>query len=470
MNQNTLDKKAMSIIKDKLSFAMLNTITEICMYSEEKKDFTYNVPQYIEDYKSDILLNFKNLENILCKDIEQRKDEILYLENKIQSFEKDAISFFACLNFCDLISSIVSDYYQLKTIVLDTDKKLPIDKTINDICSLIDFEEREGDILKNGSILLSVIPYSMTKENYKDYIIKSFKYLFEGATKGIIENSVNTFKFKFSSLEQMEDGAIKNRLIDICNINFEEKSQEELLNILEEIEAIAKDYAQIIGDISAIYSSLMELLAIINFTVDKNYLFEDDFLLKDIFYSTKEMIEDETFEIMSDTILEKCEENLEKLIDKIESEEKQLKNIVKNQTYDKLTNTVKIVIALDEYLGVNLEKNILFKSHYTENDEKVTEELIIKKADEFVSYVNNLKFSNKLLKRLKQQFFFYIPCPFNASFLKNHFSNVLSNLPEKMEILTSYKLFAFTNPKEFSEFLNESKHTHIHNESCGCKH
>lgn len=469
MKKNNLEKNAIIFIKNKINFGILNIIYDICINSKE--DDEYIIPNNILEYKNFVIESFKNIENILGKELKERKSEISILEQKISNIKKDSLPVLACLEFCDLLSAIISDNYHLTKIKTNN---LLFNKNIiiQNFCSAIDYEENNRTLFENGSILLSLIPCYMTKQNYSEYILKSFQNIFMGTdiNKGIALNTVKAFKFKFSSIEQITDLSIKTRLKEILELNFDKKTEKELLSLLEELDSISKEYVQMIGEASIIYGCLMELLAVYKFAIDKEYLFEQDFLFKDIFYSTKEMIEKNSFEIMADTIIKKVEDKIEEIIKIIDKDEEDLQSMINDLSYDDLSEPVKIAMTINEYSSLSFEKNVILGKNQV-NYEPVDDEFIKEMADDFIDYISKLDFSNKLLKRFKQHFFAYIPCSFNANYLKNYFISALSNLPEKMTILADMKLSSILNPQDFSKPLEENYSSHSeHQHNCDCNH
>lgn len=454
MDKSTINNIAMQFIKDKLSLNILNNIYEICLYFSG--NLKYNeMDKNIENIKTKLPRYFLNIKNVLSLGFEERISFIKDIKSDIEKIEEFSLTLICFLKFSDLLTSIVSDYYQIKITKFNENIKFNTSKTLNDIYNLLDSEEKNYSLEKNAGIFLSLINFSMTKDNYEDYIKKSLKILLEGSTEKIVDSSIQSFKFKFAPFYFLPDNDDKKILEYISSLKYKDIDEDKLLEILENLDDISRKYSQKIGDISAIYGCFIDILSIYNFAIDKDYLFKDDFVLKDMFYYTCEMIENNNFNIIPESLINNLEEKTENLLKNIERNLNILRSEINKKYYHNFSDPIKICAYLDEYSVLNFEKNVLFRSK--KSDENLaTEEFVNENINEFLSFINNLKINNTFLKKLKQQFFFYIPCPLNITTLKLYLKNVFENLNYETRIIVSYKFLAFTNPERFSKYLKEN--------------
>lgn len=465
MNKKELDILAIEYIKDKLSLNILNNVYEIGVYFNE--DSYEDIEDNIKIIKNKLPSYFYNIKNVLSLDFDKRSEFISDIKKDIEEIEELSLPLIATLKFADLLVSIISDYYQIKLAKIDKDIKFESYTVLNQVYQLLENEEKNNTLEENGGLLLSIVNCSMTKDNYKEYIIRSLNILFEQATERMVDATIETLKFKFAPFCYLKEGEEKQQLLDIFNKKYDNLNEDELLEILEKLDNIGQKYSNKIGDIGAIYGCFMDILAVYNFSIDTDYLFKDDFVLKDMYYYTCEMIENKDFS-MYENIENNIESKYEQILQKISKNEKIIKKQVYKKPYNEYTDAIKVCVSLEDYSSLNFEKNVLFRSNFS-NDNIATPDFINKKIEEFLEFINNLDINNIISKKLKQQFFFYIPCPLGINALKIYFKNSFESIKEETGLLASYKFLALANPQAFDESIN-LEHHHCCDDKCNHNH
>lgn len=465
MNKKELDILAINYIKDKLYLNILNNIYEIGAYFAD--DSYEDMQEDIKNIRNKLPNYFYNIKNVISQDFEDRKTFINDITKDIESLENLTLPLIATLKFADLLVSIISDYYQIKIAKIEKDTKFEPQTVLQEIYKLLDNEERNNTLEQNGGLLLSIVNCSMTKDNYKEYTNRSLNILFQEATERMVDATIETLKFKFAPFNYLGEFEEKETLLNILNKKYEDMEEEELLHILETLDNIGQKYSSKIGDIGAVYGCFMDILAIYNFAIDTNYLFKDDFILKDMYYYTCEMIENKDYS-MYENIENNIESKYEEILQNVIKNEKIIKKQVYKKPYEEYTDAIKVCVSLDDYSSLNFEKNILFKSKCN-NHNIATQDFINKKIEEFLTFINSLNVDNKIFKKLKQQFFFYVPCPLGLNALKIYFKNALNGLKDETGLLVTYKFLALANPQVFDE-STELEHHHCCDENCNHNH
>ncbi len=465
MNKKELDILAINYIKDKLYLNILNNIYEIGAYFAD--DSYEDMQEDIKNIRNKLPNYFYNIKNVISQDFEDRKTFINDITKDIESLENLTLPLIATLKFADLLVSIISDYYQIKIAKIEKDTKFEPQTVLQEIYKLLDNEERNNTLEQNGGLLLSIVNCSMTKDNYKEYTNRSLNILFQEATERMVDATIETLKFKFAPFNYLGEFEEKETLLNILNKKYEDMEEEELLHILETLDNIGQKYSSKIGDIGAVYGCFMDILAIYNFAIDTNYLFKDDFILKDMYYYTCEMIENKDYS-MYENIENNIESKYEEILQNVVKNEKIIKKQVYKKPYEEYTDAIKVCVSLDDYSSLNFEKNILFKSKCN-NHNIATQDFINKKIEEFLTFINGLNVDNKTFKKLKQQFFFYVPCPLGLNALKIYFKNALNGLKDETGLLVTYKFLALANPQVFDE-STELEHHHCCDENCNHNH
>lgn len=447
MDKKQLDTLAFKYIQKKLSLGLLSNICEVAQYS---KDECYtNLSQDFKEIKDKLPKYFYQIKEVLSLDFEKRKpfiNEILKDNEKLKILAKPVL---AKLNSADLLISIISDYYEINKAEITDKLTFKKEIILDEIYHLLEEEDEQNMLQQNGGILLSILPCSMTKENYNEYITKSLNILFEKETEKIANNTINMLKFKFFPFNHLDDSKDAKTLLNILNQKYDNLNEDELLHLLETLDEIAFDCNRQIGDFTCMSDCLMELLAIYEFAIDTDYLFNQDFVLKDMFYYTCEMIEKNDFSDY-ENIESSFEKKFVETLEEVENNYKKIKKAIYKNTNDNYSDAIKVFVLLDSYNAFNFEKDIIFKCDENLKDDKLASDTFVNdKIVDFLNFINNLEVSNYTLKSLKQQFFGYIPCPLNINALKIYFNNTLDNLKEKTALLVSYKIILLNNPSLF---------------------
>lgn len=454
MKKDELDNLILNYVKDKFNLSILNNIYEIGGYffndsygfiKDDIKVIINKLPNY-----------FYNIKNVVLKNFEDRKPFIEELKKDIEDLENKSLSLIATLKFADLLSYTLVSYYEIKVSNASLIFDLDVDDFLEDVYENIEDYVKNNKLKRNGGTLLKILPCNMTRDNYKSYINRSFNDLLKNTPEYIVDATINTFKFKFAPFIYLEQSEEKDKLFEIFNKKYENMEEEELLEMLEIIENISKDYSNQIGDIRAIYSCFIDILAIYTFVINIDYIFDNDFVVKDMYYYTCEMIENRDYSTY-DNIKNNLENKCEKLIKSVEKNRKSLEKVLRQKPYNEDSETIKTFLALETYSGLNFETNILFKSDVSKSN-IATKSYIDEKLDDFILFVNNLNINNYMLKILKQQFFSEIPCPLNESELKIHFKNILTGLKKETFFLVCYKFLDLFDDNKEQHFCTNCSH------------
>lgn len=424
MKNEILNKKAFEITNKKLSITMLNLISDICIINQME-----DLPKNFEIYQNHLNSLFLDLKNIFNKGYNERINQIKNLENIFLNFKKDAIKMLAIFENIDFAYKKLSKY-----INLDTYEVLPKNLLLNRIKHFL-YNQNELPISPfNQSLIFSLIPYCMTKDFYKDYMYASMNFFFQDLPKSKIVNYLDYFKFKFYSLDLIEDDFLKNKLKNIFNINLENLNNEQIFDLFQEIKSLKDDYSKFESQIIDISTTFIDLNIIYNLVFSSQDLFENNFILNDLFNATLDMLQNNSKDIMLETILNKTENQIENNFDEFYEEELNFRKQISKIDFKNLPENAKMYITIDEFSSKNPEFEIIISNEFFEND-IATDEFIFNKIDEFFAYIQNIDLPNKSLNYFRQKFFKYVPFCLENSFLIEHCEYVINNLSEKSFLL-----------------------------------
>lgn len=455
--------------------SLLNLIYDISYLSEKSEKI-----QAIEEINKihDKILTFTSELNNQLK-LKDRKNYIYEVVNTKNKICDMAYSIYSYLSFASNIYNELMLYYKL--ISIKNQKKIDIDnkKLLNSCC--IFFENRENKFSDKFSIsrIMASIPPKLSKERFKDYITRSMLIMYKNIPVEFAERSCNLLKERIIPFKSSNYGKylndISNSLTEIYNKPIETMTEKELDENINTIEQIDKYLSDVIEIINILYNDINYLFNISSFCIDDIYLFEDDFILKDLYFSTNDMIKSRDFETFHEKILSESENRIEELSETLAEIEENYYELIKNtsdeliesfsdetaiciNTYLTLNNNFNSELC-DEISGINLSdksKNIISKEKIEETASEFFEFILVALKDAGIIRA----------KYLKRCIFEYIPCPFEEKEFIDYIEYSLNCLGNS----DSYFLTVLDILDIIESEDTETNHTHLKNYNCSHEH
>jgi len=429
-NKNELEKLNIDITRLKLKNNILNLVYEVC----EQKKYLNNHKLFNETLNINSQLNsyIIQLRKILEKDLNNREEYIKNLTQLKEKILKHSNVIFAHLAFIAITEELLSKEINIKQIKeieestpfsAEIARDLIIDYCQNYINFLDSNSKHQFENLFRKSDLLSCFDLNMTRQKYEDYIKNSFQLLFANLSKTFVDKSIKILKyFDFVPFLIENPENLYKESFDIINNIFNEnlksKSVDELKNLLDKLDDNYNNVNLTMDFLETLYSNTNYLINISSFCIDSNFIFEDDFEIKDLYYSACNILDSAENEYLIDDVKNIAEEKIEYLYNKIKQEENKFKKITKNiqDKTEEIKNYIKIQETLNDNFFAKLDRNYFYETEENNLElEPVTKEYIQNKAEEFIKEINCIrdKIGNKKLKIIKQLFIKNLPCPFN---------------------------------------------------------
>jgi len=433
-SKNELEKLNINITQLKLKNNILNLVYEVC---KQKKDL----------HKSNELLNINRqlnsyiiqLRKILEKDLNNREEYIKNLTQLKEEILKNSNIISAQLVFTAITQKLLIKEISIKQIG-DIEKSAPIStevarELIIDYCqnyiNFLDSNNKQPfENLFRKSALLSCFDLNMTRQKYEDYIKNSFQLLFNNLSKSFVDRSIKFLKyfdfapFSIENPENLYEESF-NIINDIFNEDLKNKSVDELENLLYKLNNNYNNISSTIDFLETSYSNTNYLINISSFCIDSNFIFEDDFEIKDLYYSACNILDSTENEYLTDDVKNIAEEKIEYICDKIKQIESEFKRMIENiqDKSEEIKNYIEIQETLNNNFFAELGHNYFYETQDNNLElETVTKEYIQNKAEEFIKEINCTrdKIGNKKLKLIKQLFIKNLPCPFDNAEIANY--------------------------------------------------
>lgn len=472
---NKLDNdKLISLVIYKLKDTLFNLMYDI---ADNPVNEIGNPPDRLKSFEERIRELYTQLADFLDKDMTQRDEYVSLLnilENEIVSAAVD-INKYTCRN------NQLGEYIlrEMKLIeVSHIDESVPFNnlamaEKVNHYLSHLE-GNMEGAFAKGQ--LMAALPLRMTKAKYRDYIKNGFNMMSKELPCEFAAASMDRLKDMFYAdcdTKMKEDFPLMAQTIDeiykLPATSFDRENIEEYLNLIDDnIQTLQNIYTCL----GVLFNDVTYMKVLSDFTIDGDFLFEDDFILKDLYYSLCDSIKDN-----DNSIIETITENLSGEIEKRFEASKGLEAEV-----SKAVNAIKDINAIDENARISIEVNNAISNAYLRDIDqeimlggergKSTDELGDELCDFIEGSISNLPVARQ--KYLKQRFLQHLPCTMTHEEYIDYTHYSLSGVNDRNILLMACgDIFDITDKAEHEhhhENEHEHHHHHEHGEHCSCGH
>ena len=481
---------AFELIPQKLRMNILNLISDICInkrvffnykFSEEIKEYLYLIENFTLELNDIFSLSMDKREKFLDKINEAKKNikEIsrsLFIYDNFKLFLFDLFNeenSYRKINEYDDFENYKFAYYA----VLDDCLKFIYEKE-----NALEFKQKYIESVKKGKII-SCLPMKMTKVRYNDYLRNSFLNMFRGTTKNSVIGLMEFLKYSFAPFNIKEYGKyfhyVGEKLLSLFDVDIASLSDADIDENIELIFDLESDIDELKEILSSFYNDLNYIQNLALFCVDSEYLFEDDIMFKDLYFSTKNIIEAGENELFIDDILDRVYDKIELMENEINSMDKNFDDILDMIDIEKISEDVYTYvmtkIRIDDNFNEELHLSMMDCFDREENDVLADEQFLNDRIDDFLDFVKNscLSIPNKKAKKLKALFLKNIMCPMDSKEYEEYIEYVINSL-EDMErgTMYMYKLSDLFEREGFNidNYNCDNNTEHKHHEHCGCGH
>jgi len=495
VKMNTKEKKikdiAFELIPKKLRVNFLNLISDVCVNKTDIKDseFCEEMNEYLK-----IIERFTaEFNDILSLSMDKREEFLKEINEAKNKIKKIAQSFFIYDNFKRILFELFNEEYQYRAIKENDD----FDDWEFDYNSVIDdcFEfiyEGEGDTELNEeyvelirkSKIISCIPLKLTKAKYNDYLKNSLSELFADSTKNTVNDLTEFFKHSFAPFNAKEYGKhlhyIGDKFLALFDIEPSELSDDDIKKNIELLIDMEKAIDENKEMLTSFYNDLNYIQNLTLFCVDSEYLFEDDIMFKDLYFTVKNIIEARENEVFIDDILDRAYDEIESMENEITAMDKNFADILDMIDIEKVPEDVYTYvmtkIRIDENFNEDLSLSMMNYFDTEENDVLADEQFLNVKINEFLDFVKDScsKIPNKKAKKIKAMFLGNIICSMSSEEYEEYIEYVIKSL-EGMErgAVYLYKLSELFEKEGFYEGdydIGDYTVEHDCHDHCGCGH
>ena len=469
MNNPSTEKNLVKLVEYKIKDTLLNLIYDLSENSESKTE--YVVPNSILAIRDKIEKAYVELENVL--ETTDRDD----FEKELSSLTKDitdaGINLNRYISFNDQLGEKLLRAYKLADIK-NFDNNIPLNNSgvadtvrgyLQTLPDNIESKFAMGE-------LISVLPLRMTRERYADYVTKGVSLLTEGLPEEFANACVDRLKDMFYTdcdKDFKADFPLMYEKLKSTAETIDELDKDGITEALSDIDGNIDAIQDIYALLSVYFNDVVYLQILSMFAVDPEFLFNDDMLLKDLYYSLKNVITTKDVTFIED-IFERTENEIEERFDISKPIEEELSEKIKAMTeedYKTLSNDTKTAInvnnTISEMFYSELDEHIMLSRNENKEINEMTKEL--------TDYIDRVTepMSNAEKKIVKQNFLKNLPCPMSKNELAEYCAYALDGINDRALSLVTYgNIFQITD--EAAKEINEHEHHHHHDHDCSCGH
>ena len=246
-------------------------------------------------------------------------------------------------------------------------------------------------------------------------------------------------------------------------LDTEAATKEDFESYIADVDDNVEALQSIYSLLSIYYNDVNYLLILSNFAIDEDYLFQDEMLIRDFYYSVVDYIENKDDEL-ADTVFLQVSNEIESRFEDSKPLEEEINNLMDEVTdwenlSDELKTTISVNNAVSNRFYRELEEEIMTPQDL--DKEYTTEEL----ANDVNTYIADVcaELPKTKEKFLKQKFLKNIPCPMTQEEFVDYATYSLDGVNDKLVSLVAYgNIFEIVDALE--------KQEHEHSDSCGCGH
>ncbi len=466
MNTPETSKKLVKLVEYKIKDTLLNLIYDLAENPASKAG--YIIPKSILSIKDKIEKAYVEFENVV--DTTERDD----FEDQLKIITREIIASGININkyvaYNEQLGEKLLKYYKLND-VKNVKAEIPLNNSaINDIVkgylsTLPDSFEGKFAM----SEIIASFPIRMTREKYNDYVTKAVALLTKDLPKEFSNSCIDRLKDMFyADCEDSfkEDFSLMYEKLKATEETASEINNEEITEALNDIDGNVEALHNIFALLSVYFNDVIYLQILSMFAVDSEFLFNDDMIAKDLYYSLKDVITTKDTSLL-DEILGRVENEIGERFDLAKPIEDEIKGKLEKITKEEYNN-----LPADTITAINVS-NTISEMFYNELDQQImlsrsSSEDVNKVTKELVDYINdkteNMSTSDK--KFLKQSFLKHLPCPMTITELGDYCGYSLDGINDRNTSLVTYgNIFQITDNAKAA--ANDHHH---HDDHCGCGH
>jgi hypothetical protein len=462
MDFKKLEKTAVDYAAYRIKDSLLTLISDITEPNINNDLFAPS--NKLNSLKQEITEIYSLLEDAIDDDKEARTkllDRLTALNNEIIEYAVRINGYTCC---CNQLGDYLTNIYQLNDV-----KKMANSLELDNVTiaeKIHSFAHKQANDSEGNFKLAKImqsLPLRMTKDKYNDYVAGSVKALLSALPEEMGASTVSRLKTLFHSPASNEMKSefpfMYERITEIYKLDSSELTnetiEEYLASLDDNIETLAKEYETL----SVYYTDVNYLTIIVNYCVDSEFMFDNDIMLKDLFYAVNNYINNKD-ENLKNEIYERCINEIENryeaakpMLDSFKKEASQLKD---DEINDSLQVFLSVCLTVDNYFYSELNNAIML---YDKPDN--TDTLVAQLLD----YINTstADMPREQQKQLKQHFLSQLPTSYTPDQLSEYARYALDGVRSKETAILSYMLI-------FEILEPETETEHTHSDNCGCGH
>lgn len=472
MNTENMGKKLIQLTSYKIKNSLLNLINDLAE-NPQPQGICIMPESYHQIYR-DICRLFTELAVILEK--EDRTEFGKKLTGIKKRIEETALNLNRYIFMNDYVKDILYNEYKLRE-TKNEDDGILLDNRIVVKNAEHFISHISNDIRGRFELgkLIAAVPLRMTREKYADYVTAGLMLMTEDTSDAFACACIERIRDMFNARPDdslKADFPYMYEKLDIMLGTVGTMNETELIDSIQDILGNEETINAVFEIIRIYFNDIRYMQIVSAYAVDTDFLFDEDMMLKDLYYAMSNAINTED-DSLTEEISSRAVDEIDRVSDMAEALEKEL-NAVDKGELESAPEDIKLI------MNINTAVTELFYSEVDDilmesSSDKAPEEL----ARELAEYVNTsaLSISSDLRKLMKQRFLEIIPCPMSKKEAVEYIAYALDGINDRSISLMTYgDIYGLTAYVHDHEHVHEHEHEHHrhghehHHHDCGCGH
>jgi hypothetical protein len=442
MENFNFESNAMELIVYKLRDTLLNLINDITEGTDTEGDF--EIPAEIKNLQKRLYDYASKIDEMLEKPLDERNDFIDGVAKLRKDIEELALATSAYMRSCEQMGDYMLERSKFAD-VKDIPGELPPDniRIKSDISEFLNSIKKPDLLSEVKSKLISAVPMRMPRNDFAEYVQKSLQTYFDGLTLGFVDNSLPHLKALLCARKTDYFGKyfknITDRINEVFALKLEKLKPEDYNDYLDDADYCINTLSNAYNILGIYFCDANYLLLLASFAVDYDFMFENDFVLKDLYFGMRAIVENSDNALPKEDVNNAAVKEIEERYDQYKNMDKQVKKYLSSLTADEIANlepevatVVNAYMLIDTQFKMQLDFEIMGEYNKADEQSATKEELAAKCADvtkALTELIADMPIKDQ--KFIKQKFLSAIPCPLDNRELLDYIGYSLDGINDK---------------------------------------
>lgn len=447
------DGKVLELAEQMLYYVTINSNNflafDICYLIECG---TGDMPPEIVSFKEKVFEYVLRLDGVIEEEQEARTDFI----GELKSLKSELLDVSIKVKLYEMFFDIISQMFSESTVrcMADKAKHMDMDNTsileeCFEVINELDTDEEKEIMMAK---VLGCMPMKMASSKFNDYVSHSLYLLMGGSSKKLTEKAADHYKCRFAPFAAPGFGEyfpeIKDKLSESFSLDLEGFDEDGLYDHMDRLTEDMEPVDDTLNFLRCIYNVINYVINLASLVTDKDDLFEEDFLCRDLFFAALDLLKAPEESVLLNKVKELSEDRIEHYNATIPSISESIDKVLNKLSIDELSDDAAAkLVSSSMYLynfSSELDAALAYSSPSNTEGEPASEQETKEIIDSLISFLNDAvkELPRDKKKFLKKRLMALLPWPYDFDEFVDYVSYLFESIEEyTQKIAVAYELY-----------------------------